>query len=153
MKLGICHNPTLIIRSSQIIISQDRLMLIGHSAGGCLALWAAHHLAAESGAERAAPLVLAAAPVADLVKGFEMKVSDEGRQMDITWYHYMMYIIIYTVYIYIIYIYNNYTSIMYTYGGCFHLQSESFFKALPPQAPRMEVMLWSSTWSSRPPLM
>ena len=75
-------------------------MLIGHSAGGCLALWAAHHLAAESGAERAAPLVLAAAPVADLVKGFEMKVSDEGRQMDITWYHYMMYIIIYTVYIY-----------------------------------------------------
>ena len=76
-------------------------MLIGHSAGGCLALWAAHHLAAESGAERAAPLVLAAAPVADLVKGFEMKVSDEGRQMDITWYHYMMYII--NNYIYCIY--------------------------------------------------
>ncbi|CAL1137137.1 unnamed protein product [Cladocopium goreaui] len=61
----------------------DRLMLIGHSAGGCLALWAAHHLAAESGAERAAPLVLAAAPVADLVKGFEMKVSDEGDAVEL----------------------------------------------------------------------
>eukprot|EP00435_Cladocopium_sp_Y103_P031635 s3333_g8.t1 len=59
----------------------DRLILIGHSAGGCLALWAAHHLAAEG--SFGAPLVLAAAPVADLVKGFEMKVSDEGDAVEL----------------------------------------------------------------------
>lgn len=55
----------------------DRLILLGHSAGGCLALWAAHHLPAP------APVVLAAAPVADLVKGFEMKVSDEGDAVEL----------------------------------------------------------------------
>ena len=49
--------------------------MIGHSAGGCLALWAAHQLAASG----VPPLVLAAAPVADLVKAYEMKVSDEGH--------------------------------------------------------------------------
>lgn len=47
---------------------------MGHSAGGCLALWAAHQLVSSE----KAPLVLAAAPVADLVKAYEMKVSDEG---------------------------------------------------------------------------
>lgn len=55
---------------------EDRLILVGHSAGGCLALWAAHQLVSVSSEK--APLVLAAAPVADLVKAYEMKVSDEG---------------------------------------------------------------------------
>ena len=52
-----------------------RFLLLGHSAGGCLALWAAH--------QRPGMLVLAAAPVADLVKGYEMKVSDEGDAVEL----------------------------------------------------------------------
>lgn len=59
-------------------LRSDRLMLIGHSSGGCLALWAGHQLS-----ERAAPLVLAAAPVADLVEGHRMQVSDEGDAVEL----------------------------------------------------------------------
>ncbi|CAK9056912.1 unnamed protein product [Durusdinium trenchii] len=59
----------------------ERLILLGHSAGGCLALWAAQRWSGTAGA--VAPLVLAAAPVADLVKGYEMKVSDEGDAVEL----------------------------------------------------------------------
>eukprot|EP00929_Paragymnodinium_shiwhaense_P069813 TRINITY_DN35248_c0_g1_i2.p1 TRINITY_DN35248_c0_g1~~TRINITY_DN35248_c0_g1_i2.p1 ORF type:complete len:319 (+),score=63.20 TRINITY_DN35248_c0_g1_i2:85-1041(+) len=59
----------------------DRLVLIGHSAGGCLALWAGHALARESVSRSL--VVLAAAPVADLVRGHEMKVSDEGDAVEL----------------------------------------------------------------------
>ena len=62
-------------RTSTPLCAKDRLILIGHSAGGCLALWAAHQLATTA---TRMPVVLAAAPVADLVKAYEMKVSDEG---------------------------------------------------------------------------
>lgn len=61
--------------TSTPLCAKDRLILIGHSAGGCLALWAAHQLATTA---TRMPVVLAAAPVADLVKAYEMKVSDEG---------------------------------------------------------------------------
>ena len=48
-------------------------------AGGCLALWAAHHLPAAW----SQVAVLAAAPVADLVLGHELKVSDEGDAVEL----------------------------------------------------------------------
>eukprot|EP00930_Biecheleria_cincta_P018654 TRINITY_DN14453_c0_g1_i1.p1 TRINITY_DN14453_c0_g1~~TRINITY_DN14453_c0_g1_i1.p1 ORF type:complete len:348 (+),score=71.65 TRINITY_DN14453_c0_g1_i1:27-1046(+) len=57
-------------------LSPQKLLLVGHSAGGCLALWAAHQL-------DPAPIVLAAAPVADLVRGHEMRVSDEGDAVEL----------------------------------------------------------------------
>ncbi|CAK0894459.1 unnamed protein product [Prorocentrum cordatum] len=57
-----------------------RVVLVGHSAGGCLALWAAHQLV-DPGALRVA-LTLAAAPVADLVLGHELKISDEGDAVE-----------------------------------------------------------------------
>lgn len=87
----------------------DRLVLLGHSAGGCLALWAAHHLAAgkqelrdcfqikakdeiyirqidetakDPLADCKLALVLAMAPVADLIKGHEMRVSDDGDAVE-----------------------------------------------------------------------
>eukprot|EP00933_Yihiella_yeosuensis_P081291 TRINITY_DN9487_c1_g1_i2.p1 TRINITY_DN9487_c1_g1~~TRINITY_DN9487_c1_g1_i2.p1 ORF type:complete len:298 (+),score=75.20 TRINITY_DN9487_c1_g1_i2:44-937(+) len=60
-------------------IRPDRFLLIGHSAGGCLALWAAHQLADSA----RPPAVLAAAPVADLVRGYEMKISDEGDAVEL----------------------------------------------------------------------
>jgi len=57
----------------------DRLILLGHSAGGCLALWAAHQMRVHG----IRPVVLAAAPVADLVKGHELRVSDEGDAVEL----------------------------------------------------------------------
>ncbi|CAK9056968.1 Hypothetical protein (Fragment) [Durusdinium trenchii] len=60
-----------------LLLCPERLILLGHSAGGCLALWAAQRWSGTAGA--VAPLVLAAAPVADL----EMKVSDEGDAVEL----------------------------------------------------------------------
>lgn len=57
-------------------LHSKKLILVGHSAGGCLALWAAHHLVAAEPQRNL--LVLACAPVADLVRGHQMKVSDDG---------------------------------------------------------------------------
>lgn len=51
-------------------------LLIGHSAGGCLALWAAHKHEGELA-------VLAAAPVAALVSAYRMRVSDEGDAVEL----------------------------------------------------------------------
>ena len=62
-----------------------RLALLGHSAGGQLALWAGEEAcrrrAAAGGASVSMPvprLVVAVAPVTDLEMGHEMKLSDEG---------------------------------------------------------------------------
>ncbi|CAE7876964.1 unnamed protein product [Symbiodinium necroappetens] len=59
-------------------LRSERLILLGHSAGGCLALWAAHKLAARG----LQPIVVASAPVADLIRGYELKVSDEGDAVE-----------------------------------------------------------------------
>ena len=56
----------------------EKLILLGHSAGGCLALWAGHQLQ-KAGVK---PLVVAAAPVADLVRAHELRVSDEGDAVE-----------------------------------------------------------------------
>ena len=56
----------------------EKLVLLGHSAGGCLAIWAGHHLHATG----IRPLVVAAAPVADLIRGHELRVSDEGDAVE-----------------------------------------------------------------------
>jgi len=80
----------------------DRLVLIGHSAGGCLALWAAHALAEKDSRNYSSStacnpidssyfgsryltvaLVLAVAPVADLVRGHELRISDEGDAVEL----------------------------------------------------------------------
>ncbi|CAJ1341187.1 unnamed protein product [Effrenium voratum] len=61
------------------VLNLEKLILVGHSAGGCLALWAAHHLPAAW----SQVAVLAAAPVADLVLGHELKVSDEGDAVEL----------------------------------------------------------------------
>jgi len=62
----------------------DRLILAGHSAGGCMALWAAHQFSAAEMAEVGkVALVYAAAPVADLIEGYNMKVSDEGDAVEL----------------------------------------------------------------------
>lgn len=57
-------------RAAAGALRPDGVVLVGHSAGGCLALWAAHRLAAEPGPVRVAA-VLAAALVTDL--GHEKK--------------------------------------------------------------------------------
>lgn len=69
-------------RAAARFLEPGKVILVGHSAGGCLALWAAHQLAAAPGAVRVAAVV-AAAPVADLVKGHELKVSDEGDAVEL----------------------------------------------------------------------
>lgn len=60
-------------------VRPDRLILAGHSAGGCLALWAAHR--PPECVKVAA--VLAFAPVADLVRGHELRISDEGDAVEL----------------------------------------------------------------------
>mmetsp|Transcript_90200 Transcript_90200/g.291601 ORF Transcript_90200/g.291601 Transcript_90200/m.291601 type:complete len:315 (-) Transcript_90200:61-1005(-) len=57
----------------------DRLILAGHSAGGCMALWGGHRC--PPNVKVAA--VLALAPVADLVLGHELRVSDEGDAVEL----------------------------------------------------------------------
>ena len=56
----------------------SKVMLIGHSAGGTLALWAADAAAKDPGAEYVPALVIAVAPITDLAAGFDAKLSDEG---------------------------------------------------------------------------
>lgn len=63
-------------------LRMDRLVLLGHSAGGCLALWAAHALA-KAGGPCQVGMVLAMAPVADLQRGYELRVSDEGDAVEL----------------------------------------------------------------------
>jgi pimeloyl-ACP methyl ester carboxylesterase len=60
----------------------DKLIVIGHSAGGCLALWLAHKLCNGAVPGCSVAAVLAAAPVADLVCAHEMRVSDEGDAVE-----------------------------------------------------------------------
>ena len=67
-----CDKLSAALRS----LCHDKLILLGHSAGGCLALWAGHRL---DGIQ----LVIAAAPVADLVRGYELQVSDEGDAVEL----------------------------------------------------------------------
>ncbi|CAE8629858.1 unnamed protein product [Polarella glacialis] len=64
------------MQAAQKALKCEKLLLVGHSAGACLALWAAHQLVPK-------PLVLAAAPVADLVRAHEMRVSDEGDAVEL----------------------------------------------------------------------
>jgi len=85
----------------------SRVVVIGHSAGGHLALWLADHAAKEASATQTAEnngdgstsaaatgsgsmaimpvprLVVAIAPVADMVAAFERKLSDEGNAAEL----------------------------------------------------------------------
>mmetsp|Transcript_8764 Transcript_8764/g.24069 ORF Transcript_8764/g.24069 Transcript_8764/m.24069 type:complete len:312 (-) Transcript_8764:52-987(-) len=81
---GMASNPALGEEGLEALkrLRPDRLVLVGHSAGGCLALWAAHELAAR-GAPASVAAVVACAPVADLAKGHEMRVSDEGDAVEL----------------------------------------------------------------------
>mmetsp|Transcript_39003 Transcript_39003/g.82937 ORF Transcript_39003/g.82937 Transcript_39003/m.82937 type:complete len:209 (+) Transcript_39003:2104-2730(+) len=56
----------------------DRLLLVGHSAGGCLALWSGHNCPGNAKVSA----VLALAPVADLLKGHELRISDDGDAIE-----------------------------------------------------------------------
>jgi acetyl esterase/lipase len=59
----------------------SRLVVIGHSAGGQIALWLADHAAVSSTSSSTMPvprLVVALAPVTDMVAAYERKLSDEG---------------------------------------------------------------------------
>eukprot|EP00931_Biecheleriopsis_adriatica_P086288 TRINITY_DN60998_c0_g1_i1.p1 TRINITY_DN60998_c0_g1~~TRINITY_DN60998_c0_g1_i1.p1 ORF type:complete len:362 (-),score=76.53 TRINITY_DN60998_c0_g1_i1:9-1094(-) len=62
----------------------DKLLLLGHSAGGTLALWAAHQLAGAAKTDQIqVALVMAVAPVADLLLGHKLRVSDEGDAVEL----------------------------------------------------------------------
>ena len=69
-------------RAAVSALRLDRLILVGHSAGGCLALWLAHQLCGGAVPGCSVALVLAAAPVADLARGYELKVGDEGAEVE-----------------------------------------------------------------------
>lgn len=64
-------------------LQPNRLLLLGHSAGGALALWAAHALSAAEAPSPQVLAVVALAPVADLARGHEMKISDEGDAVEL----------------------------------------------------------------------
>eukprot|EP00927_Polykrikos_kofoidii_P073501 TRINITY_DN69531_c0_g1_i1.p1 TRINITY_DN69531_c0_g1~~TRINITY_DN69531_c0_g1_i1.p1 ORF type:complete len:357 (+),score=55.91 TRINITY_DN69531_c0_g1_i1:56-1072(+) len=73
-------------QAAMAALRPDRLIIVGHSAGGCLALWAAHNLmlgVEEGGCAVKVAAVLAAAPVCDLVRGYNMKISDEGDAVEL----------------------------------------------------------------------
>ena len=64
---------------------RSRVVLIGHSAGGHLALYGAHHAVRRAATRAAAPssalvpsLAVALAPVADLIAAHRARLSDEG---------------------------------------------------------------------------
>lgn len=61
---------------AQLRSSDRKILVFGHSAGGCLGLWLQHAIASESAPEIS--LVAAIAPVADLEAGFAERLSDEG---------------------------------------------------------------------------
>ena len=71
-------------------IDLRRVVLLGHSAGGSLALWAAHHHNRRAwrsgrGGASAAYLVahvVAVAPVTDMVAGYEQRLGDEGDAIE-----------------------------------------------------------------------
>ncbi|KAJ1461842.1 putative diphthamide synthesis protein-domain-containing protein [Pelagophyceae sp. CCMP2097] len=54
-----------------------KIILVGHSAGGHAALYAAHH------SQTKPALVVAIAPVADLAAAYERKLSDEGDAVEL----------------------------------------------------------------------
>merc|ERR1712203_1133090 len=74
-----CEDCALAISALRL----DNLIVLGHSAGGCLALWAGHQLASMTNPPCRIAFVIAAAPVADLMKGHEMRVSDEGNAVEL----------------------------------------------------------------------
>lgn len=61
---------------------QQKVILLGHSAGGTLALWVACKLSKLS---EAVPIVLcvAVAPIGDLEEGSRRKLSDEGDAINL----------------------------------------------------------------------
>lgn len=80
------HKIDPALRRACQALRPERLIVIGHSAGGCLALWAAHQLHRRHSLDTNLPessIVVAAAPVADLVLGHSMRVSDEGDAVDL----------------------------------------------------------------------
>lgn len=56
----------------------NRVVVLGHSAGGQLALWAAEQVARSAEPAFVPALCVAIAPVTDLETGHEMRLSDEG---------------------------------------------------------------------------
>eukprot|EP01062_Namystynia_karyoxenos_P028628 TRINITY_DN2166_c0_g1_i2.p1 TRINITY_DN2166_c0_g1~~TRINITY_DN2166_c0_g1_i2.p1 ORF type:complete len:305 (+),score=96.22 TRINITY_DN2166_c0_g1_i2:73-915(+) len=63
----------------------SRIVVLGHSAGGCLALWLADAAARLRAQDPRCPvpcLVCAAAPVADLHLGHELRISDDGKAVE-----------------------------------------------------------------------
>lgn len=64
-------------------IDLDRLIVLGHSAGGQLALWTAHQLVTQAGWMLPRSCIcVAVAPCADLHHGHELKVSDDGDAVE-----------------------------------------------------------------------
>ncbi|CEM27843.1 unnamed protein product [Vitrella brassicaformis CCMP3155] len=91
--------------SAALPLDLSRLVIMGHSAGGCLAMWAAeesHRMHATGAVDTDGALrlsederqrlegwravvphgVVAIAPVADLIEGYEQKLSDEGDAVE-----------------------------------------------------------------------
>lgn len=62
------------------LIDWSKVVLVGHSAGGTLVLWAAAHISScvSLHLKVGLKLVVALAPVTDLALGARMKLSDEG---------------------------------------------------------------------------
>lgn len=67
---GVAEAPDLIAESLGLSgVGDGRVMLMGHSAGGQLALWAARHVSGIHG-------VVALAPVADMARAFALGLGD-----------------------------------------------------------------------------
>lgn len=63
----------------------NKAVVIGHSAGGCMALWLATHtlsLRTTNPATRVPSLVVALAPITDLKAGYDKKIGDEGNAVE-----------------------------------------------------------------------
>jgi acetyl esterase/lipase len=66
------------VRATGLTPDLSKVILIGHSAGGTLAMWSADAAAKDPTSEYVPALVIAVAPITDLVAGFEARLSDEG---------------------------------------------------------------------------
>merc|ERR1719272_812533 len=71
------------VSAAGLIPDLKRVIVMGHSAGGTLALWSADAMAKETGAEVVPALAIAIAPITDLEAGYTSKLSDEGDAVEL----------------------------------------------------------------------
>lgn len=65
-------------------IDLNRVILLGHSAGGQLCLWAADHLKKTAGPSTVVPrLAVAVSPITDMIGAFNRHLSDEGDAVEV----------------------------------------------------------------------